>query len=836
MNFADCLQAAVAAGELDPERAKLAQKNWRELADRYEASGMSPTDARQMAADDMVERMRKAVTKRRHVTVRQLQVLQKNQARYGATDDPDLILKDIEQVQREAQSIFKQAMGGLQEFLRDHREDLFGRVRDRAQLADILRELHGEDSGNANAKAIAAGIELQRDRLRKMFNSLGGDIGKLDDHGVSHVHDAHRLRKAKFDAWFDDIYGKLDWNRIENHKTGKPFAPAKGVKPFRDDAVAFLRPIFDDITTKGWHDRTPGFGVGAKALFNARAEQRILHFKSADDWMAYNDAFGAQNGFEAIIGQFHGMARDIARMRAFGPNPKAGLENALQVLEKAASLRPGNPNSKPAGLVRRAFHINLEPVEMAQQKAKKARVMMGIFSGQLNAPANEAIATLFGHTRNLLTASQLGGATLSMTTDLPSMRLAAKAIGLNPNSPIKQLFTNLTTGMDPKVAKDLGFIMDSWAQASATQARYTSDIWRPELTGRITNFVLKANGMTFLTDRERVAVAMAIGSDLADMAGKSFGQLPKNLQTFMENRSIGAADWDLLRDPTVIYPDPTGGKHLNPTWFREHASLPPHEAEDLAIRFGALIEDHLEMSIPTFSLRGKATVIRNTEAGTAPGELMRSVAMYKGFALSQLFNQIRRVRELDGSIGTRAWYVATLSTQLMIFGAFSLQLKEVAKGRDPRPMDDRKFWQAALLQGGGVGIFGDFFSATTSRAGGGLAETLAGPVVGLAGDALRAVNSNVARVGEGKDPLIGRDVANLARRYNPLATLWPTRVALDRIVWDQLQQLLDPEAEEQWHQSAKRMQRDYGTQSWWDRGDPFPNRAPDLTNILGDAR
>ncbi len=834
MNFGDCLQAAVRAGELDPERAKLAQDNWRDLADRYVASGYSDIDARQMAADDMVDRMKAAVTKRRHVTVRQLQVLQRNQARYGNTPDPDLILKDIEHVQRESAAIFKQAMGGLQEFLADHSEDILGRVRGRAQLNDIVRELHGQDSGNASAKAIAGGIDQQRERLRKMFNSLGGDISKLDDYGVAHVHDGAKIRDAGFDAWFSDIYARLDWNRIPNFKTGKPFAVAKGSKPLDADARAFLRPIYDDITTKGWHDRTPGFSVGAKALFNGRGEHRVLHFKSADDWTAYNDAFGAQNPFEAVISQFHGMSRDIARMRAFGPNPKAGLENAIQVLQKTAQLAPRNPKARKAGVVRKALRTGLHAEELAELKAKKARVMMGILSGELNAPANGAMAALLGNTRNLLTAAQLGGATLSQVTDLASMRLAAKAIGLNPNSPLKNMIGNITKGMDPKTAKDLGFILDSWAQSSATQARFMGDIWTPELTGRISSFVLKANGMTYLTDRARVSVAMAFGSDLADMAGKSFDQLPVNLQTFMRNRQITAQDWDLLRDARVIYTDPTGGKHINPNWFREHSTLPAHEAEDLAVRFGALIEDHLEMSIPTFSLRGRASVIGESKAGSLGGEMLRSFGMYKGYALSQMFNQIRRVQELDGGVGTKAAYIASAFVQLTALGALAVQLKEVAKGRDPRPMDELKFWQAAALQGGGVGIFGDFFSASTSRAGGGFAETLAGPVGGLVGDIARAAGSNVARVSEGKSPLIGRDVANLGRRYNPLATLWPTRVALDRMIWDQLQQLIDPEAEELWHQAERKMKREYGTSSWWRRGDPVPARAPDISNILGD--
>jgi hypothetical protein len=496
-------------------------------------------------------------------------------------------------------------------------------------------------------------------------------------------------------------------------------------------------------------------------------------------------------------------------------------------------MAPRNPRAAKAGLLKKAMRHGLLPEEAVALKAKKARVMMRMLSGELNAPADGAMAAMLGHTRNLLTAAQLGSATLSQVTDLVSMRIAAKAIGLNPNSPLKRMFGDLLSGIDQQMAKDLGFIMDSWAQSSATAARFAGDIWSPELTGRVSNFVLKANGMTFLTDRARVAVAMGIGSDLAQMAGKRFDELPVNLRNFMEPRSIGSKEWDLLRDPAVIYTDPTGGKHMNPNWFREHSSLAPHEAEDLSIRFGALIEDHIEMSIPSFSLRGRASVIGETKAGSFSGELLRSFGMYKGYSLSQLFNQIRRIHELDGGWRAKAWYAVSAGAKLTVMGAFAVQLKEIVKGRDPRPMNDDKFWYAAALQGGGIGIFGDFFSASTSRSGGGFAETLAGPVAGLAGDVGRAVVSNAARVGEGKSPLIGRDVANLGRRYNPLATYWPTRVALDRMLWDQLQGLIDPEAEEQWHQFEKRQKREYGNQSWWRRGDPLPDRGPDLGNVMG---
>lgn len=832
MNFADCLLSAAKAGELDEDRAKLAIAEWKHVAERHEAGGMSKIDARQLAGDELVDRMRHAVTKQRHVTARQLHVLQRNQARY-ADAPPQRLVEDIEHVEREGRAIFKQAMGGLQEFLRDHAENIVGQVRGRAQLSDIMRELHGADSGNVAAKQMAAAINAQREWLRTSFNSLGGDIRKLDDYGVAHSHNRGKITAAGFDSWFDDIYGRLDWNRIVNFQTNKPFAVAKGAKPLRADAETFLRPIYQDIATRGWADRTPGFGTGSRALFNSGQEHRVLHFKSADDWLAYNEAYGTENAFQAIVGEFQRRAMDIARMRAFGPNPKAGVENAIQVLEKAAHLAPRNP--KPGGRIRQGLGFGRQPEDALAGTAERARVMHGLLSGEMSQPADHAMAGLLAGGRGLLTAAQLGSATLSMITDLPSQALAAKAIGQSPFKPLVNTFNNIFRGIDQQTARELGFILESWADASVTSARYMGDVWQPEITGRISNFVLKANGMTAINDRERVAIAMAFGSDLAGVANRSWDELDPNLREFMRTRQITAEDWDKLRDPAVIYTDRVGGKHLNPSWFREHSTLPPAEADDMAIRFGALIEGQIEMALPTSSLRGQAILRGRAKAGSFSGELIRSTLMYKSFALSQLFNQIRRVREMQGGTGVKAWYVASYMTSMTVAGALAVQLKEIAKGRDPQPMDRQTFWAKATLQGGGLGIFGDFFQSTTSRAGGGLAETLAGPVFGAVSDVGRAVGSNVAALAEGKDSHVGRDVVNLARRYNPAATLLPTRLALDRVVWDQLQELLDPDAASDWSRAERKMKREQGSQSWWRRGDILPSRTPDLSNMIGDT-
>lgn len=828
MRFDACIDAAVKAGEIDAERAAAVKADYLDQIERYKLGGMNAAEAQIAAGEDVLESFMKRARARRHATLRQLEVMGRNEARYASAHekDPDIVLKDLEWTEAEFHGLERQFMGGIRDFLETHRTNIIGQVRDRAQLMEVTRELHGEASGNAAAKEVADAIKAQYERARTLANANGMDIGKLEDFGVPHSHDADKIEQAGFEQWSRDVWERVDWHRIENFATGKPFSFKSGVKPFYDDVRPFLEDIYRGIVTRGWDNRAPSMGMGARALKNSRNAHRVLHFKSADDWMAYNELFGRENPFEGVISHLRGMARDIAMMRSFGPNPKAGLEHAIQVIERDTSTIGGEAGRKASAVARR--------------KAAKARVMLRILSGEANQPADHAMATLLAGTRNLLTAAQLGSASLSQVTDVVSMRIAAKAIALNPNAPIKTMIEISTKGLDRQMAKDLGYVFDTWFDTGAAQARFMGDIWSPELTERISNAVLRGNGMAFLTDRERVAVSMAFGSDLADRAGRSFDALEPELRTFMENRGISARDWDALRSPEAIYTDPRGGKHLNPNWFLEHTTLDRAEAEDIAIRWSGLWQAHQEYAIPSSSLRGRATFLGNSAPGSFLGEGARSSIMYKSYSLSVLFNQIRRVREMQG-FWTKATYATAWVAQMTLMGALAVQLKEIAKGRDPRPMDDTPFWMAAFMQGGGVGIFGDFFASETSRAGGGLAETLMGPVVGVAGDLTRAVASNAARISEGKAPLLGRDVVKIARRYNPAATFQPllpipTRVALDRMLWDQIQPFLDPEADKQFRQYEKRLERTWRTTSWWERGSFLPERSPDLNNALGGAQ
>ena len=86
----------------------------------------------------------------------------------------------------------------------------------------------------------------------------------------------------------------------------------------------------------------------------------------------------------------------------------------------------------------------------------------------------------------------------------------------------------------------------------------------------------------------------------------------------------------------------------------------------------------------------------------------------------------------------------------------------MSKGRDPRPMEGPEFWGAAFLQGGGLGIYGDFLFSDVNRFDRGLAETIAGPVVGFADDVRKLTIGNVTQAIKGEDTNAASEFINFA--------------------------------------------------------------------------
>lgn len=829
----DCLQTAMDAQEVNITRARATQELMNELVERYSTT-MPPAAAQAAAEVDVRKILKESAMRRRHVVLNQLTRMRANADMIARSDNPAGTIKSLLEyaegrkdavlsVRSRKDGLRRQFLGMMGGILKQHGRNIFGEVRNKAALKNIVRELHGETTGDTAAAQLADAWRQTAERARVLFNSFGGDIGKLDDWGLPHTHNARRIRNAGFDAWRNAIDPALDWSRIVDRTTDQPFTATPGAAPNPAASGRLLRDIYDQLTTDGWSDRIPSMaaGMGGKAMYNRHAEARLLHFKNADAWLAYNTEFGATNPFDAMVSHIERMSRDIALMQVLGPNPGAGLEHMIQTATKRAAL------------------ANDEPMKSAVGNAgKRAQNMLAQLDGKASAAENEGIARFLAGTRAVLAAAQLGSAILSSTTDLFTVAMAAKSVGMNPGNVLSQTVRLLASKGEREMAASMGYVADTLADTAAGAARYYNDVFGAEITDRLVGFVMRAQGLSFWTDMHRLSVQLSFAAELGRHAGQPMDALPERLSALLRSRGMTDADWIALSDPALMFRPRQGAVFLSPQHWRSEAlarGMDTARVENLSLNLQSIIEEQLELAVPTRSVEASAALYGETKPGSFAGELLRSGGAYKSYPMALMVGQYRRMMARPTPLA-RAQYGAAFLAGTTMLGALSVQLKEVAKGRDPRPMTDVKFWGAAFFQGGGLGIFGDFLKAETSRAGGGFAETLTGPVVGLGGDLARAVQSNVLRVGQGKDPLIGRDVVNVFRRYTPGTSIFYARTALDRLVWDQLQDLLDPEAQTQWRRQEKKQRRDQGSGSWWGRGELTPRRGPDLSNSAGANR
>ena len=218
---------------------------------------------------------------------------------------------------------------------------------------------------------------------------------------------------------------------------------------------------------------------------------------------------------------------------------------------------------------------------------------------------------------------------------------------------------------------------------------------------------MRASGLTaYVANIKRTFHGEFMGAlhDLKDVSWDGLAahdDLSSELRLWMKDRGFTAQDWDVIRSTPVWEPEP-GVRFIRPI------DVP---IEDLGLRLSEGIDMETRFLTPETTLWARARLVGQTRPGTVPGEARRIWATFRGFSLtaSKLYAQELASRALAGrSVWAGRGHLAAAAAAglafLTVAGAVSIQLREIAKGNDPRPMDDPKFWGAALMQGGGLGM------------------------------------------------------------------------------------------------------------------------------------
>jgi hypothetical protein len=632
------------------------------------------------------------------------------------------------------------------------------------------------------ADRAAAIISKWQDVARRDANDAGAWIKRLEGYITRQSHDAVKIRRAGFEAWRDAILPKLDLARTLDGDT---------------DSEAFLKAVYQGLAS-GVHLKAAAEGSGFKGPRNIAKKvsaERVLHFKDADSWFDYNLQFGIGSLRQSILRSLESTAEATGLMRRLGTNPESNFNQIVDELTRGIE-DPGR---------RQKF---------ADAARGKLRNQLLAVDGSTRIPVNHLGAAVASGVRAIENWAKLGGALLSQFSDVPTygseMRYQGDGMLSGVLGAVQGLFKGRNRAEMAEIDGMIGVVMDGMI-GDATSRFSIAEDGLPGGMSRLQQFFFKINGMTWWTDSLRASAARAMSHRLALNVGRGFDTLDPDLQRVLRLYAIEGGEWEAIRqaatkeadgrayvapDAVMDLPDEAlsgilAARDLTAT-PRRLRSLKRELADKLRLYF----VDRAEYAVISPDARTRAMMQRGTQPGTVEGETLRFIGQFKSF--SAAFTQKAIGREIYGR-GANSLREALRNgngemlglAQLILwttaFGYASMAAKDLAKGRTPRDPLDKATWAAAMVQGGGMGIYGDFlFGEMRNRFGGGFLATVAGPTLGTIDD----LADLWGRVRNGDDSAAA--AFRVAINNTPFLNLFYTRIALDYLILYQMQEWLNP--------------------------------------------
>lgn len=653
------------------------------------------------------------------------------------------------------------------QFDRDIARALWARNRDEPFPVDAPKE----------AIDIADIVAKWQDVVRQEANEAGAYINRMPGYIVRQSHDLFKIQRAGYEAWKAEILPRLDPRTFD------------GVT----DTDGFLRAAYDGLAS-GVHLKAPGETTGVpktSSIAKKMSAERVLHFKSGDDWFAYNQVFGTRSLREALIHGFQISAQNTGLMRRMGPNPRDNFNRIVDEITRKID----DPEAK------RKF-----------QEASRGYLSqrMSVVDGSARHPVNAMGARVGGVVRALEGMAKLGGAVLSAFSDIGLYASEMRYQGKGYLSGVGEAIQGLAKGRNRKEMAEIdgmiGVAMDGLSGEMTSRFSIAQDDI-PGTLSKMQQSFFKWNGLTWWTDTMRATAVRSMSHRLALNVGNAFEALDPDLTRTLGLYGIDADRWNVIRQATTkeadgrAYLTTEGIEALDDSVVAPLVAKPTPTAirkvkRELADQVRAYFVDRSEYAVITPDQRTRAIMQRGTRPGTVEGEFLRFIGQFKSFPLAVIQKSMGRevygrgAKSLTEAMRNGNGEMLGLAKMILLttaFGYAAMTAKDVFKGRTPRDPLDQRTWAAAMVQGGGAGIYGDFlFGELRTRFGGGPIATALGPTVGTAEQILDVIG----RMRAGDDPSAAAFRTLVSN--TPFLNLFYTRAALDYLILYQIQEALSP--------------------------------------------
>ncbi len=797
-----------------------------EFKDKW--AGMSQ-DEKTLAAGQALAEDMKAKTERRKSLIYKTIIIQDKVTRRldFLAKDQDIhayagVAKVLQETYQVARGIQNEYLSMMLDTLNGIRSKWLGFMENAEDSMAFVKEVYGEDTGNAAAKQAAQAWLKTIESMRQRAVDAGADIGKLNYGYVPQSHDWVKVRKAGMSAWISEVLPKLDRDR---------YLDANGNRMTDQQIVEqYLEPAWRDIVTSGnvtddifeiKNDLMIGSPNGIKPVPGS-SEHRVLHFKDAQSFMEYEGKFGEGSVTDALIRHVSKLSNDIAIIEQLGPQPHATFE-MMKYIAQSEALNARMTENQFRLLKDFSNAMGITGVNIDQ--------MWDVLLGKTSvaAPNREGFARFMSGVRNFEIMGKLGKAFITSLSDIPTYFITTGFHNLDFFQSVR--FLKNAYGREWKdYANRMGFIADSIASEFC---RWGNDNIGQGWTSKLANATMRASFLQGFTDATRRAFCLNMCAGIGKLIDTPWEKLSKYDRARLEDGGITERDWRIMQE--------AGTEEYKGVKFFSLSKLKSLiENEGLVALYGkqdivaapskviGFIVKESEMASMNPDLITRAETNRGSQRGTIGGEFMRCIALFKSFPLTMMEQHYRRAMFLARNEGNAAAvkYAASIALATTIFGAISLQIQNVLNGKDLQDVTDKSFWLNAMAKGGGLGFLGDYlaYGLSEDSAYGAMSgvTNFAGPVASTIVGTSDVITSAVGNAIYDKNTKTGAKATRLLRQHMPFVNLWYASTVIDRAFMDELQDYLSPG-----YSRAKesRLRRGTGQGYWWAPGELAPDRG-----------
>lgn len=624
-------------------------------------------------------------------------------------------------------------------------------------VRDVITEMFGPEgqgynidkpksyTGNEIAFKTATAIVKAKHELIKKLQGEGVPIGWLPNHVTSQYHDAIKIGDFSgktADKWVDEILPLLDHKRTFSADMSDA-----------DKRVMLSNIYFNIIEGKRTSVDMTGdvgrSGVGKKSIGNLLAQSRVLHFANPDAWMKYNELFGHDDPFNAIMQGLKNLSDDTVLIETMGTNP----DDSFARLKSEISRKVG-----------REFKVGTIDAAWAQVTGEAYRTVWGKNAQNINR-FRQIMSSL-------MNMSSLGATIFPSISDVPYAIGGLRKNGMGFFSAMNKqmefqmraLKGSLSDAEIQQVARMVSVGMDG--MIGTLHSRNGGDDVGWGMLSRMQEQFYDLNLLSGWTDAARTGFGMTLSNHVGTSLSKSWKNIDAGLRSTLEEYGIDAGHWEIMRQVgtaevegnTFFTPDLIDEFKKNLELSRRKIEIIPGEEipygdqtvfidkeraaaiqrvkkyiaskpdqvnlevlDQARDRIGQYFYTEVRNAIIESGKAEKALMYGNSRPGTIDHAVRSMFFTFKGFPIAY----IRRVLPRYINEGARFWAPQIIA--LTATGYAGLMLRDMTMGRQPRsPLDPKVAMQAFLYSGAGT-MVADLVVNDYRQYGRGAADYVLGP-------------------------------------------------------------------------------------------------------------